>query len=63
MHLELNMYQTLAIAVLVLILGKFLPSKNQFSGKILYPGTGCRRSDLCDHDLCTVWSGNRRTFL
>ena len=24
MHLELNMYQTLAIAVLVLILGKFL---------------------------------------
>ena len=28
MHLELNMYQTLAIAVLVLILGKFFYKKH-----------------------------------
>ena len=37
MHLELNMYQTLAIAVLVLILGKFLKKKINFLEKFCIP--------------------------
>lgn len=37
MHLELNMYQTLAIAVLVLILGKFLKKKFNFLEKFCIP--------------------------
>ena len=37
MHLELNMFQTLAIAVLVLILGKFLKKKINFLEKFCIP--------------------------
>ena len=37
MHFELNMYQTLAIAVLVLILGKFLKKKINFLEKFCIP--------------------------
>ena len=63
MELHLDMYQTLAIAVLVLLLGKFLKKKNKFSGKILYSGSGSRWSAFCHSHLRIVCNRNCRSFL
>lgn len=47
MIIELDMYQTLAIAVVVLMLGKFLRKKMQPAGKVLHPCARCGRRAVC----------------
>lgn len=46
MIIELDMYQTLAIAVVVLMLGKFCV-KMQLAGKVLHPCARCGRRAVC----------------
>ena len=46
MIIELDMYQTLAIAVVVLNVGKFL-RKNAAAGKVLHPCARCGRCAVC----------------
>ena len=62
MELHLDMYQTLAIAVLVLLLGRFLKKKINFL-EILYSGAGRWWFAFCNPDLRTIWNRNRRSFL
>ena len=47
MKIQLDMYQTIAVAVVVLMLGKILEAL-QCPGKILHTGTGDRRSTFCN---------------
>lgn len=63
MNIHLDMYQTLAVAVLVLMLGSFLRKKIHFLGKILYSGTRYRRSALCDFHLYLLQYRSCRIFL
>ena len=62
MELHLDMYQTLAIAVLVLLLGRFLKKKIIFMENSVF-----RRRRwwfaFCNPDLRTIWNRNRRSFL
>ena len=57
MNIEFDMYQTLALAVLVLLLGSFLKKHIHFktphwvSGKILYSGTCYRWFVVCHLNL------------
>ena len=62
MNIHLDMYQTLAVAVLVLML-EFFTRENTFSGKILYSGTRYRRSALCDFHLYLLQYRSCRIFL
>lgn len=45
MKIQLDMYQTLAVAVLVLLLGNYL-KRNIFPSEILYSGACHRRTDF-----------------
>ena len=58
MNIHLDMYQTLAVAVL-----EFFTKENTFSGKILYSGTRNRRSALCDFHLYLLQYRSCRIFL
>lgn len=62
MNIHLDMYQTLAVAVLVLMLGSFYERKYIF-WKILYSGTRNRRSALCDFHLYLLQYRSCRIFL
>ena len=54
MKIELDMYQTLALSVLVLLLGKFLRAAGADAGKILHPGSGHRRRAVRHFYLCVL---------
>ena len=58
MKIQLDMYQTLAAAVLVLLLGNYLRKKNKLFGKILYSGTCYRRIAICYLYLYMLYHGN-----
>lgn len=53
LQIELNMYQAVAVAALVLLLGRFLVSKIPFLTKYCIPEPGCRRRCLrsCSPDF------------
>lgn len=51
MNIEFDMYQTLALAVLVLLLGSFLKKTHSFFGEILYSGTCYRWFVVCHLNL------------
>ena len=63
MKIQLDMYQTLAVAVLVLLLGNYLKKENIFPSEILYSGACHRRTDFCHHDMHMLCHRNRRIFL
>ena len=63
MELHLDMYQTLAIAVLVLLLGRFLKKKINFLEKFCIPAPVVGGLLFCNPDLRTIWNRNRRSFL
>lgn len=54
MKIELDMYQTLALSVLVLLLGKFLRERVRMLEKILHPGSGHRRRAVRHFYLCVL---------
>ena len=47
MEVQLDMYQTLAASVLVLMLGSYL----KCTGKILYSGAGRRGTAICNRHM------------
>ena len=51
MQIQLDMYQTLAASVLVLMLGGYLKQKTTRIRKVLYSGTGGRRNFVCDRNM------------
>ena len=63
MKIQLDMYQTLAAAVLVLLLGNYLKKKIYFLQKFCIPGACHRRTDFCHHDMHMLCHRNRRIFL
>ena len=63
MNIHLDMYQTLAVAVLGTHAWEFFTKENTFSGKILYSGTRNRRSALCDFHLYLLQYRSCRIFL
>lgn len=63
MKIQLDMYQTLAIAVLVLMLGTFLKKRIFFLGKILYTFSCYRRTLICNFHLHLLQYGIGRIFL
>lgn len=62
MKIQLDMYQTLAIAVLVLMLGTFLKKESSF-WKILYTFSCYRRTLICNFHLHLLQYGIGRIFL
>ncbi len=54
MKIELDMYQTLAVAVLVLMLGKFLRARVQVLDKFLHSGAGHWRRAVRRFYLCVL---------
>ena len=50
MEVQLDMYQTLAASVLVLMLGSYLTT-DTCAGKILYSGAGRRGTAICDRHM------------
>lgn len=62
MEIHLNMYQTLAVAVLVLLFGNFFKTPHWVSGKILYSGTCHWRSFVCNFDLSLLCYRNCGIF-
>lgn len=62
MKIELDMYQTLAIAVLVLMLGAFFKKTNLFSGEILHSVSGHRRTAFCNFHLHLLQYRTGRIF-
>jgi|GEM_PF-6719834 len=66
MKIQLDMYQTLAVAVLVLLLGNYLKKKIKIRlamKKLEYSGACHRRTDFCHHDMHMLCHRNRRIFL
>ena len=63
MKIQLDMYQTIAAAVLVLMLGKYLKRKCSILEKFCIPGAGRWWFAFCNPDLRTIWNRNRRSFL
>ena len=62
MQIHLDMYQTLAIAVVVLMLGQFLKQKIHFL-EILRTCTSRGRSAFCDFYLCLLFYRRSGIFL
>ena len=57
MMITLDMYQTMAVAVVALLLGKFLRNKIYIFNKILYSCTGNWWTHICNfnmHMLCNA---------
>lgn len=63
MKIQLDMYQTLAAAVLVLMLGAYLKSKIHFLEQFCIPGSGCRWFIICHFHLHLLRDGCGRVFL
>lgn len=61
--IELDMYQTLAVAVLVLMLGAYLKSKIYFLRKILYSGTCHWRTVIRHLYLYLLYHRSGRIFI
>lgn len=62
MKIELDMYQTIAVAVVVLMLGKFLKTKFSILERFCIPGSGNRMCAVCCIYLSVLCDGNRRIF-
>ena len=54
MKIELDMYQTLALSVLVLLLGKFLRERVRMLEKFCIPAPGIGRNYFCGDFLSAV---------
>ena len=63
LQITLDMYQTLAAAVVVLALGRFLRGRVQAAGAVLHPGSGHRRRAVRHFYLCMLWNGHCRVRL
>ncbi len=61
MKIELDMYQTIAVAVVVLMLGKFLKTKFSILERFCIPAPE-RRCAVCCIYLSVLCDGNRRIF-
>ena len=60
--IHLDMYQTIAAAVVALMLGKFKKT-GKYSGTILHSCPGHRRRGICSADLCMLRHRNCRVFI
>ena len=63
MKIQLDMYQTLAVAVLVLLLGNYLKKKIYFLQKFCIPAPVIGGLIFCHHDMHMLCHRNRRIFL
>ena len=57
MSLNLNIYQTLAAAIVVYYIGVLLRVKISVLRKYCIPATGCRRHLICYHELYLIYQG------
>ena len=63
LQITLDMYQTLAAAVVVLALGRFPAGQGAVAGAVLHPGSGHRRRAVRHFYLRMLWNGHCRVRL